>query len=106
MPPLFPYSYPCHTSDHPCIPTDLGDIAVHPSYQRQGLGSLLLRDGLAVVDGDHACILLSASPKGVELYKRFGWVQIDEYWVDMLPHGGTGWETKKTMKREPRASMG
>ncbi len=48
----------------------LGPISVHPQFQRQGIGSQLIRDGLAQIRGRGAkgCVL-EGDPN---YYKRFG----------------------------------
>jgi putative acetyltransferase len=48
----------------------LGPISVHPAFQRQGVGSALIREGLANIRavGGQGCVL-EGSP---EYYQRFG----------------------------------
>lgn len=76
-------------------------LAVHPSYQRQGVGSLLLTEGLKIVDEGGAKAFVQASREGRGLYTKFGWKAVGEVMVDYTPYGG---EKVKTllMIREPR----
>ncbi|KAI4215471.1 MAG: hypothetical protein LQ351_001940 [Letrouitia transgressa] len=77
---------------------------VMPEYQRKGLGSLLIRDGLAAADRDNAITYIEASPAGVELYKRHGWKQVDDILIDMAPYGGEGIASEKCFIRSPGAT--
>ena len=103
---FFKYSFstihPCHTiANIPYPNLVLHLLVVHPSYQRQGLGSLLIREGLAAADRDIARTYIEASPAGLELYKRHGWVQVDEIVLDMSLYGGHGMANERVMMREP-----
>ncbi|KAL8951066.1 MAG: hypothetical protein Q9222_002938 [Ikaeria aurantiellina] len=80
-------------------------LIVLPSYQRSGLGSMLVREGLAAADRDQARCYIEASPAGLGLYKRYGWKQVDEIVMDMKPHGGSGMATEVLMIREPGAGI-
>ncbi|KAI4159159.1 MAG: hypothetical protein LQ342_006806 [Letrouitia transgressa] len=71
-----------------------------PEYQRKGLGSLLIRDGLAAADRDNVNTYIEASPAGVELYKRHGWKQVDDILIDMAPYGGQGIANTDNLERE------
>ncbi|KAL9629199.1 MAG: hypothetical protein Q9204_005410 [Flavoplaca sp. TL-2023a] len=80
-------------------------LIVLPSYQRQGLGTMLIREGLAAADRDNARTYIEASPMGLGLYKKFGWKEIDDIVIDMRPHGGTGIASEKCLMREPGAGI-
>lgn len=56
--------------------TELYVLVVSPEYQRQGIGSLLLAEGLGKVDELGLQCVLGASPEGVELYRRFGFEEV------------------------------
>jgi GNAT superfamily N-acetyltransferase len=51
---------------------DLLILVVDPAFQRRGLGKLLLQDGLERAHRAGFPVFLSASPKGVPLYKSLG----------------------------------
>lgn len=76
-------------------------LAVSPTHQRLGLGSLLIREGLAMADQAGAKTYLESSVVGVPLYLKHGFKQVDEILIDMRPYGGTGIESEKCMMREP-----
>lgn len=94
-----------HFSNTDLLLLDLHILAVLPFHQRQGLGSILIREGLAAADRDSARTYIEASPAGLGLYKRFGWKEVETIHIDMTPHGGTGTATEHCMIREPRAGM-
>jgi GNAT superfamily N-acetyltransferase len=76
-------------------------LVVRPSYQRKGLGSLLLAPVLAVADKENAKTYIEASKKGHALYLKHGWVQVDEIVVDLSPYGGDEKERLGLLMREP-----
>ncbi|KAL8766853.1 MAG: hypothetical protein Q9209_006511 [Squamulea sp. 1 TL-2023] len=80
-------------------------LIVSPAYQRKGLGTMLIREGLAAADRDKVRTYVEASPKGLGLYKKHGWKEVDEIVIDMRPHGGTGIATEKCLIREPGAGI-
>lgn len=78
-------------------------LIVSPHYQRRGLGTMLIEEGLRNADRDNAGAYVEASWKGLELYKRYGWEQIDRIELDMTPHGGDGIAIEELLIREPKA---
>lgn len=76
-------------------------LAVSPSHQRLGLGSLLIRGGLAMADEVGAKIYLESSAVGMPLYLKHGFKQVDDILIDMRPYGGIGIASEKCMMREP-----
>ncbi len=66
---------------------------------------MLIREGLSAADRDKARTYIEASPKGLGLYQKFGWKQIDDIVIDMRPHGGTGMASEKCLMREPGAGL-
>jgi predicted N-acetyltransferase YhbS len=75
-------------------------LAVRPSHQRLGLGSLLLTPVLKQADVEGAKVFVQASKEGMGLYARFGWEEVDEVVIDFSAYGG---EKVKTalMIRDP-----
>ena len=78
-------------------------LAVHPSHQRLGLGSMLIRPGLEAADKAGANTFIEASPSGLPLYLRHGWEPVDEIVIDMRPHGGHEIARQKSLMREAKA---
>lgn len=76
-------------------------LAVSPTHQRLGVGSLLLRHGLAGADEvGGARIYLESSAVGVELYRKHGFERVDDVAVDLGPYGGAGIASGMCMMRE------
>jgi ribosomal protein S18 acetylase RimI-like enzyme len=76
-------------------------LAVHPQYQRRGLGSLMLEPVLAMADKEARNVYIEASKKGVGLYRRYGWIEVDRMLVDTRPYGGKMIEETQLMIRDP-----
>jgi Acetyltransferase (GNAT) domain len=47
-------------------------MAVNPSYQRQGIGSMMMRRICEETDRHGRCAYVLAAPEGVCLYRKFG----------------------------------
>lgn len=47
-------------------------MAVNPSYQRQGIGSMMMRRICEETDRNGRCAYVLAAPEGVRLYTKFG----------------------------------
>ena len=62
---------------------------------------MLIAEGLADADRDHARTYIEASPAGYELYLRHGWKQVDAIVIDTAQYGGRGVATEKLLLREP-----
>ncbi|KAL9020188.1 MAG: hypothetical protein Q9185_002558 [Variospora sp. 1 TL-2023] len=77
-------------------------LVVSPRHQRRGLGTMLIQQGLAAADKDNARAYVEASAKGLGLYRKHGWKEIDYIEIDMRPHGGDGTEREELLMREPR----
>ncbi|KAI1172948.1 acyl-CoA N-acyltransferase [Nemania sp. FL0916] len=55
--------------DHFCR---LTFMAVHPKYQRQGIGSMMMQHICKETDQKGQCAYVLAAPEGVPLYSKFG----------------------------------
>ncbi|KAI4116959.1 MAG: hypothetical protein LQ345_002712 [Seirophora villosa] len=77
-------------------------LVVSPKYQRRGLGTMLIQEGLGAADKDNARAYVEASAKGLGLYKRHGWKEIDCIEIDMRPHGGDRVEREELLMREAK----
>ena len=82
-------------------PSVLNTLAVHPSHQRKGLGSMLIKVGLDMADRDGARTYIEASSKGLPLYLRHGWEPVGATTIDTRKFGGTEVMVDKTLMREP-----
>ena len=78
-------------------------LAVHPSYQRRGLGAILIRPGLEAADKAGAKTFIEAFSFGLPLYLKHGWEPVDEMVIDIRPHGGHKVTRQKLLIREPKA---
>jgi ribosomal protein S18 acetylase RimI-like enzyme len=56
---------------------ELSVLVVSPKYQRRGIGTLLLEDGLKRADEAGLQAVLGASPEGIGLYRRYGFVDFE-----------------------------
>jgi GNAT superfamily N-acetyltransferase len=77
-------------------------FAVHPDYQRQGIGSLLLQWGLEKADELAANIWLTSTPQAVSMYEKNGWTVMERNEIDLGKHGGEGVYTRAWMLRKPK----
>jgi predicted N-acetyltransferase YhbS len=59
------------------IMLDLTSLVVSPKYQRQGIGAMLFEEGLKRADEAGLQVVLGASPDGLGLYKRYGFVEFE-----------------------------
>jgi GNAT superfamily N-acetyltransferase len=78
---------------------------VHPAYQRQGVGSLLLQVGIKRADEQQAKIWLTSTPQAVPAYQKSGWEVKEIYTLDLGKHGGTGTYNRAWMVRPPRQTI-
>ena len=58
---------------------DLAAIAVDPEYQRRGIATLLMKQGLEWADADGLPTYLEATPEGALMYPKFGFEKVREY---------------------------
>jgi len=77
---------------------------VRPEYQRKGIGTEMLKQGIQRADDEGLLMYLEAMPKGLELYKRFGFVEVDRVEVDLSKYGGKEgqWSIFVLMMRTPQ----
>jgi len=61
---------------------------------------MLLEDGLALADRDGYKTYIEASAKGLGLYLKYGWKEIDDVKIDARPYGGHSIESTKCMMRD------
>lgn len=67
---LTDYSYCCY----------LSDLAVHPDYQKHGIGRELIARVKALIGDEVALILLSA-PEAMECYPKLGFKKIENGFI-------------------------
>lgn len=53
-------------------------MAVHPEYQRRGIGALLTKAGIEVAERSGLPIYLESSKEGVALYNKLGFRELKE----------------------------
>ena len=66
---LTDFSYVCY----------LADLAVHPDYQKNGIGRELIRRTQEVC-GDEVMVLLLAAPAAAEYYPHIGFTKVENGW--------------------------
>jgi GNAT superfamily N-acetyltransferase len=72
---------------------------VDPYYQRQGIGSLLLKWGKEKADESGAKKWLTSTPQAVPVYQKNGWEVMDIYDIDLEKHSGEGHYIRSWMLR-------
>ncbi|KUJ08972.1 uncharacterized protein LY89DRAFT_690538 [Mollisia scopiformis] len=69
----------------------LDPLIVDPGYQRRGIGAMLFEDGLKVADNAALQVVLGGSVQGVNLYKKYGCVEMDSLKTNLWDYeGGEG----------------
>jgi len=80
-------------------------LAVRPEFQRRGLGSMLLTPVLELVDKENAKTFIQGSAKGLGLYLKYGWVEVDEIVFDFSPYGGAKEAKTTLLMRKPQKGL-
>lgn len=81
----------------------LGNIIVHPDYQRQGLGSLLTSHGIDYARRSHlTSIWLLATEQGAPVYQRLGFHSLGHYLFFNSDTGLTAPDTVRSRRLTPR----
>ncbi|KAK7048075.1 acyl-n-acyltransferase [Favolaschia claudopus] len=76
-------SPPSPAANTPCY--ELGGLAIHPDFQGQGIGSLLVRWGIDKAAEKHVPVFVTGETQGVEFYEQaigFRRLPETEYWLD------------------------
>ncbi|KAG8528444.1 uncharacterized protein KY384_007362 [Bacidia gigantensis] len=79
-------------------------LCVLPSHQHRGLGSLFLASGLEAADAAGAKTHVDPTPAGYPMYVKWGFEDVDKFFLDMSPHGGHKIEEQVVMVRHPKAT--
>ncbi|KAF5877033.1 putative gnat family protein [Botrytis fragariae] len=83
----------------------LNILVIHPSHQRRGIGTLLLEQGLKFADEKSLQVVLGASPWGIGLYRKYGFVDVHGMDIQLDRYeGGEGMGSTRhvIMRRPPR----
>jgi GNAT superfamily N-acetyltransferase len=75
----------------------MATLVVLPEYQRMGVGHELLRWGLAKADEEQVECWIDASPAGLGLYKKFGWVEVGHLDLDLKDWRGGESKVSRTV---------
>ena len=62
-------------------------FAVHPNWQRKGVGSMLVKKFLEFVDNNHAACYVHSSRTGKALYQKFGFKPMGVVAVELKEFG-------------------
>ena len=57
----------------------IADLAIHPDYQRLGIGRELLRR--AVASNTEVTFILNAAPLAADYYQHIGWQRVENGWI-------------------------
>jgi ribosomal protein S18 acetylase RimI-like enzyme len=57
----------------------IADLAIHPDYQRGGVGRTLLQ--MAVASNTEVQFMLRAAPTAANYYRHIGWQEVPNGWV-------------------------
>ena len=83
---------------------------VLPEFQRMGIGSALLTYGLETLGANKRTIWLVTQMRGRELYRKFGFEDVDVLDIDLSeyagPHRGFGLHRNICMIRKPKEANG
>lgn len=79
---------------------ELESFAIHPKWQRKGVGSMLIRKFLESVDADHGKCYVLSSTLAKALYERFGFKLLGAVSVDLKEFGDYETYTTWNMLRE------
>jgi len=79
---------------------ELEGFAVHPNWQRKGVGSMLVKKFLKSVDADYAKCYVHSSRNGKPLYEKFGFKMMGVVTIDLKELGDYEPYTTWDMKRE------
>ncbi|EED21250.1 conserved hypothetical protein [Talaromyces stipitatus ATCC 10500] len=78
-------------------------LAVHPDYQRKGIGRRLVQWGLDEADRLGRISYLEATMEGIRLYEQSGFEKVKDISMDLTPFGGKGKLPFRLMIRQPRS---
>ncbi|MCJ1472986.1 hypothetical protein MMC13_001635, partial [Lambiella insularis] len=65
-----------------------GSLHVLPEYQRMGIGSALLEWGFQQFNLEKEKVWLGTQMRGRNLYRRYGWEDVDHVDIDLSDWGG------------------
>ncbi|KAG4033875.1 hypothetical protein MFRU_004g03730 [Monilinia fructicola] len=86
----------------------LNILVVHPKYQRLGIGTRLLEQGIQFADAKGLQTVLGASPWGIGLYRKYGFVDVHvmDIRLDEYEGGeGMGRTSHVIMRRQSRVEV-
>ncbi|KAL1640932.1 hypothetical protein SLS58_006548 [Diplodia intermedia] len=80
-------------------------LATHPDYQRRGVGSMLLRSGLAYADERALKVLVVAKTPGVKLYHEHGFRTVEVVEQERPQYGWTEPYRTTILVRHPKRAV-
>lgn len=75
---------------------------MHPDYQRNGVGKMLVNHCLDLADAEGKKAFLGATEEGVKLYSKCGFRQVEDVKVDVTRWGGKEPAMIWPMVRDPK----
>lgn len=82
----------------------LDNLKTLPSYQRQGVGTMMLKWGIDLANKNGLKICVEATPFGFELYNKFGFNVVAEVTHDLSKWGGPAEYMHRLMVRDPEVT--
>jgi len=83
--------------------TELEALYTLPEHERKGAGTALINWGIRLADSEGLHIRLLATSHSIRLYRKFGFVELEQVTFDLARWGGEGDFTYYLMSREPKA---
>ena len=80
----------------------LGNLATHPTYQRKGAASALVKWPFEEADRDDVIIYLDTAANGMayHMYEKLGFREMGSMSIDLTKFGGVGMHTHVGMIRQ------
>lgn len=79
-------------------------LQVDPEYQKKGLASMILQEGLDVVDAEGRKCFIESTADGYPVYLKLGFRDLEIVEVDLRRWGGEEMGINRFMVRDPQSA--